>query len=103
MTTINGLNFKWENGKLVLDGDHSKNIEKYFETEMAQPTNRILFGSSDHGYAAEYYGYGTIDDVDVIAVYLFDESEIFWEDGTPKEEEDYPWDSALVRFLLSIK
>jgi len=79
------------NGWIITEG-----AERYDETESAQPTSRLLDGSSDHGYAAEYIGYGTIDGVPVKAVYLLDDEDMQDADGEELEEEgNFDWDSAL--------
>lgn len=48
---------------------------------------------------AEYKGYGTIDNVPVIAIYLID-----WDQEDVEDEGDYDWDQALMdgRLLVDI-
>lgn len=79
MKTKNDRYFGW----LVTAG-----AEKYNETRGAQPTSRVLAGSADHGYAAEYVGYGDIDGIPVKAIYLF---------GDDQLEGDPDWDKALAQ------
>ena len=71
----------------------------YVETSPAAPTSRVLDGSADHSYAAEYIGSGHIGDKRVQAIYLFTQADLddLGEDG---DEGDLPWDSALNRFEL---
>lgn len=71
--------------------------EIYIETFPAQPTSRVLDGSSDHGYWAEYIGYGNVYNIPVKAVYLLDEDQAEIED-----ESDYDWDDALNNGRLEI-
>lgn len=73
-------------GWVVIEG-----VDKYNETRSAQATSRLLDGSSDHGYAAEYVGYGDIDGIPVKAIYLFDDDQI---DGV-EDEGDLDWGTAL--------
>lgn len=72
--------------EIVIEG-----AERYIEQENAQPTSRVLDGSRDNGYYAEYVGYGVIDGVAVKAIYLIDQDESHIED-----EGDYDWDKALA-------
>jgi hypothetical protein len=71
---------------------------KYNETRQAEPTSRVLDGSSDHGYYMEYTGYGTAEfngkTIEVKAVYLFDD------DARGIEEDNLDWFEALKRFEL---
>ena len=77
----------------------------YIETGSAEPTSRVLDGSSDHGYAAEYVGAGTINGqppigyLPVIAVYLFDADMMTCEDAG-----SWDWEKALIngRIILDV-
>ena len=73
-------------GWIVTEG-----TEKYNETESAQATSRLLDGSSDYGYAAEYVGYGDIDGIPVKAIYLFADDQI----DDAEDGGDLDWDTAL--------
>lgn len=63
--------------------------DSYTETEQAQPTSRLLAGSRDADYGQEYIGYGVINNIPVIAVYLLDE------DQEDEDEDDIDWEKAL--------
>ena len=64
----------------------------------AQPTSRVLDGSSDHGYAQEWVECGTYQGRQVKVVYLFDDDDIRDADGNEIEEaENYPWDACMSR------
>jgi len=86
---------KNKDGDYVYQGDKGN----YMESRQALPTSRLLDCSSDCGYWAEYKGYGTIDDVPVIAIYLLD-----WDEESVEDEGDYDWDKALNqgRIILDI-
>jgi hypothetical protein len=70
----------------------------YTETDNAQPTSRLLDGSRDYGYKAEYVGNGIIKmgkkTIKVKAIYLFTSEEM---DGV-EDEGNLPWEFALKRF-----
>jgi hypothetical protein len=73
----------------------------YNETASAEPTSRVLDGSSDHGYACEYIGYGEINGQQVKAIYLFDDEDLLDGNGDQIEDEgSYDWPNALKRFEL---
>lgn len=79
----------------------------YNETKQAQPSSRILAGSRDHGYDQEYKGYGEIDGIPVIAVYLLGEDDYNAdEDGAEIDEDagNWDWDNALSngRIIINI-
>jgi len=84
---------KNNNGEWVV----TEGEEKYIETSSAQPTNRLLDGSRDHGYWMEYEGHGHIDGTPVTAVYLLGSSNKDIED-----EGDYNWDEALANGRLVV-
>lgn len=92
-------------GKKMIDvnktqlGYEVSDTSKYIETDPAMPTSRVLDGSSDYGYAAEYIGHGTINDIPVIAVYLLDAA-----DMTNDDEGSWDWDKALAngRIILDV-
>ena len=64
----------------------------------AYPTSRVLSGSSDHGYAAEYVETGIYRGRKVNIIYLFDDGYDVDEDGEPYDDDgSYDWDSALNR------
>ena len=64
----------------------------------AEPTGRVLDGSPDHGYREEWVEYGTYQDRPVKVVYLFDDDDLFDDDGREIEEADhYPWDAGMSR------
>ena len=68
------------------------------ETGQAEPTSRVLDGSSDHGYIEEWVRYGHLKDGrNIKTVYLFDEDDLKDEDGNDLYEDagDYPWDTGL--------
>ena len=66
---------------IIIDGDG------------AQPTSRVLDGSSDHGYAQEWVEYGTYQGRRVKVIYLFDDDDILDID----EAENLPWDACMAR------
>jgi len=70
---------------------------RYFETEPAQPTSRSLNGSRDTNYDVEYVGYGEIDGIPVIAVYLFRA-----EDWDNDDEDSWDWEHALKRIIVDV-
>ena len=88
--------FKKINGDYVYQGD----TKDYNEDESCQPSSRLLDGSQDHGYYAEYVGRGYIDDMPVIAIYLIDEDD--YPEGLPEDEGNYDWDEALYNGRLII-
>ena len=65
-------------------------VANYVESETAEPTSRLLEGSSDHNYAAEYMGSGSVCGIPVIAVYLFADGDMSHEDTG-----QWDWDKAL--------
>lgn len=66
--------------------------------ENAYPTNRLLDGSQDHGYAEEWQEPATMPDGrPCLRVYLFDNDEVDHEDAA-----DYPWDHEHVARILLI-
>jgi len=74
-------------------------FDEFNATDSAEPTSRVLNGSSDHGYAEEWAenGYIMLDGEKRPAsrIYLFDESEI------SDDPENYPWDEKhAARILL---
>lgn len=81
-------NFEW----VVVEG-----LERYDEQKQAQATSRLLDGSIDHGFFAEYVGYGVIDGVPVKAVYLlgYDQEDI-------EDEGNFDWDSALANGRIEV-
>lgn len=69
---------------------------RYNETSQAEPTSRVLDGSSDDGYAAEYVGYGDIDGIPVRAVYLLNDEDMQDADGEEIDDAgDFNWALAL--------
>jgi hypothetical protein len=67
-------------------------------TGNAQPTSRVLEGSSDHGYAQEWAEPAVLTDGRKCErIYLFTADEIVDDAGEPLEAEDYPWDDDHVR------
>ena len=68
------------------------NTTRFIETQQAAPTGRLL------AHGEEWVSYGTCDGVDVACYYTFDTDDVTWDDGSAKLPEDYPWDSASVRF-----
>ncbi len=79
-----------------LDWIVTEGQERYNEQEQARATQRVLEGSSDHGYWREYVGYGVIDGVPCKAVYLLD-------DGQEEEDEgNYDWDQALINGRIEV-
>ncbi len=77
-------------------------IEDYNEQKSAVATSRLLDGSQDHGYDAEYVGYGTLNfngkTIEIKAVYLFDKEEMHEADDG--DEGNLPWETALKRFEI---
>lgn len=71
--------------------------------ENAEPTSRLLDGSSDHGYAEEWQEPATMPDGRACyRMYLFTADDIVDADGEPLDAEDYPWDNAHVRRIRLI-
>ena len=75
-------------------------------TDMAFPTSRLLDGSSDSWADQEWYEPGVVEIDDkaekVMAVYLFEESQLVDDDGEPLEAYMYPWSPENVaRFVLA--
>jgi hypothetical protein len=63
----------------------------------AEPTSRVLGGSTDHGFAEEWAEPATMPNGDRChRMYLFDLSDITDDEGEPLDAEDYPWDDAHV-------
>ena len=60
----------------------------YNETVQAQATSRVTDGTQDQGYN-EWVGYGVVDGVPVMAIYLIDS------DDQTEDAGDYDWDAAL--------
>ena len=89
----------WEYNEDYQEYHYVGDPAKYNETEDAVPTSRVLNGSRDHGYMAEYKGYGSIGDIPVIAVYLID-----YDQEDCENEGDYDWDKALEngRIIIDI-
>ncbi|OFW47585.1 MAG: hypothetical protein A2163_00765 [Actinobacteria bacterium RBG_13_35_12] len=81
---------EWRYDKFYHDTVYVGDKSAYSEEKQAYPTSRLLDGSRDCGYWAEYNGKGYINDIPVIAIYLldFDQKEI-------EDECDYDWDTAL--------
>lgn len=81
-------------GWIVTEGE-----ERYVENYIPQATSRVLNGSYDHGFWAEYAGYGHIDGVPVKAVYLFDDDHDDIED-----EADFDWEAGIAngRFVVMV-
>lgn len=69
----------------------------YREIDQALPTCRVLDGSLDHGYFAEYVGHGKVGDIPVRAVYLLD-----WDQADIEDEGDFDWDTALKNGRIEI-
>lgn len=80
----------WEYNKDYQEYHYTGDPAKYNETEQALPTGRVLDGSRDHGYMAEYKGYGSIGPIPVVAIYLVE-----WGQEGFENEGDYDWDKAL--------
>lgn len=71
------------------------------ESGDAYPTGRLLDGSEDHGYAEEWEEPAQLPDGRKgHLVYLFDDDDITYEDGDPKEAENYPWDEEHVKCFV---
>ena len=89
----------WKYNKTYQEYQYTGDPEKYNESGDVLPTRRVLEGSRDQGYMAEYKGYGSIDTIPVIAIYLLD-----WDQEDIEEEEDYDWDKALEngRIIIDI-
>lgn len=65
---------------------------------LAYPTNRVLDGSSDHGWAEEWTEAATLPDGrECYRVYLFDTADLAAADGNP---ENYPWGDDHVRRIV---
>lgn len=66
--------------------------EQYVETSQALPSGRVLEGSRDQGYDQEYVGYGTIQGIPVIAIYLLSTEDY---DDDNEDTGGWDWDNAL--------
>ena len=66
----------------------------------AEPTSRVLDGSSDHGAAEEWGEAGHIvidgEKLSCRAMYIFDDADITDIDGAPLDASDYPFNAAHV-------
>jgi hypothetical protein len=72
-------------------------------TGNAEPTSRVLDGSSDHGYAEEWQEPAVLPDGrECYRMYLFDDEDITGENGERLLAEDYPWDDEHVRRVLLV-
>ena len=72
-------------------------------TGNAEPTSRLLSGSYDAGYVQEWIAPCMLEDGrEGEAVYLFDDEDIVWSDGEPRETEDYPWDEEHLHRIKLI-
>lgn len=66
-------------------------------TDAAFCTGRLLDGSSDHGYAQEWWEQATLPDGrNCFRVYLFDDDDLVDDNGEPLGYEDLPWDDEHV-------
>jgi len=66
----------------------------------AEPTSRLLEGSSNHGYAEEWQQESKLPNGSkCLIMYLFDTEGITDIDGEPKDPENYPWDSEHVSYV----
>ena len=73
-----------------------KLMEGYKETWQAVPSSRLLEGSSDSAFAAEYIGYGTLHGIPCRAIYLLSKEDMEDIDGKPLEDEgEFNWENAL--------
>lgn len=73
-------------------------------TDQAYPTSRLLDGSTDHGYAEEWAEPAMLPDGrKCLIMYLFDDDDITWDDGEPREAEDYPWNNEHVSWIKLIE
>ena len=90
-------------GNYISDNDLTIDPSLVVATDSAQPTSRVLDGSSDHGYAQEWLEPAVMPDgTQCKRVYLFDDDDITDDDGEPLEAEDYPWDdNHVARILLN--
>ncbi len=77
--------------------------DRYIETSQAEPTSRVLDGSADHGYAAEYVGHGQVDGVPVKAIYLLKDEDMYNDDVPHDDEGQYDWDTALEQGRLVVE
>lgn len=95
MTTLvhltNGNNFNSAPDELI-------DIATVTPKGNAEPTSRVLDGSSDHGYAQEWVEDCTLADGRTgQIVYLFAEDDLMDDDGEPIEEaENLPFDDDHI-------
>lgn len=69
--------------------------------DNAYPTSRLLDGGEDHGYAEEWHEPARLPDGRRgVIVYLFDDDDIVWDDGSPRNAEDYPWNEDRVKCFV---
>mgnify|MGYP001598133654 CR=1 FL=1 len=89
----------WKDNKTYHEYRYTGDPAKYNEAGDVLPTSRVLDGSEDDGYMAEYKGYGSIGTIPVIAIYLLE-----WDEKDIEDEEDYDWDRALEngRIIIDI-
>jgi hypothetical protein len=81
----------------------TEGADRYNETRQAEPTSRLLDGSRDHGYAAEYVGYGDIDGIPIRAVYLLNDEDMQDAGGEGYEDAgDFDWDLAMEQGRLVV-
>ena len=82
-----------DGGRYVICGNNAR--DAYVETEQARASSRVLEGSDDDGYMAEYVGYGEVGHIPIKAIYL-----LGWDEAD--DEGDYDWDVALSNGRLEI-
>ena len=69
----------------------------------AYATCRVLEGSTDSSYAEEWIERVAQNGVEYDIYYLFDDDDITNTDGTPKLDEDYPWDDDHISKIVEVE
>lgn len=84
--------------------DEMIDYEEITEIGNANPTSRVLEGSSDHGYEQEWVAPCRLSDGRTgMAVYLFTLLDLLDDEGESCDTADYPWDEDhLHRVKLDI-
>ena len=92
MQTVNVTPYNYDHGTEYVHAGQA------VPTGNAEPTSRVLNGSSDHGAAEEWLEPAVLPDGrKCYRVYLFDESDITDDEGNPLDAENYPWSDEQVK------
>jgi len=73
-------------------------VESFESLGNAEPTSRLLEGSSDSWADQEWSEPVKINGQECTIYYLFSEEDMQDEDGEPLQDEDYPFDQEHVSY-----